>query len=1107
MGDTPYNYDSLTSREGLTANQCSSEDDVYGDCPKESAPEEDKQSLVPTDFSQLDDNYKCLTPSKHEGLQPIEVAKDGSRVWVSKENKDPSAVNANTPEGWTRAYKTTHGFRYLVKVNEYGEQKTRQMQVCFTLDSAGQKKFYAYKSIPDFEEKETVRSELYTQVPGFDDLPPGEVAKIRAQIPDGLTYVTEPKKGRRSIRFLTQGSLDGLEPLLNWFNDPDGYSKKGASVDPKARNYYLFLQSFLNPQIQARNSSFPIVFTDLTDEEASKIIAQLKQVGANYIVTRYKKVSSYMNKISMPNGQFNPTMYKPAKDLDDWLIEKGGFSEKGCHKYTYDTDSRACTLRDALELYIQPMSDMKSAKIDGIMTGGLFTVLGATLSATLLVPDMRQRAITQVKRIGRGVTNIFRRVVGMQAVQEKPWEETFKKLGVFDITEEIDNYLKDPERWKSEHPKGWKDLNFVEVVGSQAEGETQEIKRGLEGKEKSSVVLIGNRGTGKTATAISFMIRARRGDFGPELQKTHFISLAGLGAGTSDDHRMDRLGASKRVAADYLKAVEQASSKGIPMIGFADEVHKLSTIGQYYQNGELVDKGFAEEIKPAMAAGTVKILGATTNQSDEVGQFRKNEAFANRFNQVEQDVRTETDILEVMMHHLPQKEVNEGVKIPETERKTVLKGIIEICHRREGIYAARDPLAMLDHLLKTKKDEGVATLTAADVHRILDDRTTNQVASAAQMATKKFEKLPTPVELAEFEGALLKFPSYERLKVEMRSTFKEQLVKLWKESAEAQEMYSRQGRGVSGFVSDQMAGDFGRTVERHAGPPPVITPSRADSATPASSDRTVDPKAPKKSGVVTPKRHREASVFLGRQLGPQWVSAGEEMQENLIKDFWKRYDDRSRLGYRKLGLLKPEEFLEQVYVPVFLQRGQPKLVERTQVETPRDYTEVTGSPTFTDTEVADMSLLIQPTPRPLQSKVDGNGTGNGTHGGQRRVEGGTRRDGLVSQADVEVYCRRVISDFSRITPADQRAFSDAVRRGWVVVAPGDKAAFVDGGWNELETRIPTRFIEERARERGMTLRGMEGRVRDTERERGSAGRVGEEGRRHSESSVSRSVRP
>ena len=170
------------------------------------------------------------------------------------------------------------------------------------------------------------------------------------------------------------------------------------------------------------------------------------------------------------------------------------------------------------------------------------------------------------------------------------------------------------------------------VIGRQLEIEqTAEI---LARRRKNNVVLIGEAGVGKTASAEGLAKRIADGDVPEALLRTRVIALdlAGMVAGSQYRGQFEQ----------RLKTVmEEVQGADGQIILFLDELHTVLGAG-----GAEGAMDAANILKPMLARGTLRMIGATT-----LAEFRKIEkdaALARRFSTVMVDEPTPEQTIEIL---------------------------------------------------------------------------------------------------------------------------------------------------------------------------------------------------------------------------------------------------------------------------------------------------------------------------------------------------------------------------------------------------------------------------------------------------------------------------
>jgi len=137
-------------------------------------------------------------------------------------------------------------------------------------------------------------------------------------------------------------------------------------------------------------------------------------------------------------------------------------------------------------------------------------------------------------------------------------------------------------------------------------------------RRQNNPLLTGEAGVGKTAVVEGFALAVASGEVPPALREVKLLSLD-VGALLA--------GASMRGEFESrLKGVlEEASKSAVPIVLFVDEVHTLVGAGGQAGTGDA-----ANLLKPALARGTLRTIGATT-WSEYKRHIEKDPALTRRF--------------------------------------------------------------------------------------------------------------------------------------------------------------------------------------------------------------------------------------------------------------------------------------------------------------------------------------------------------------------------------------------------------------------------------------------------------------------------------------------
>ena len=140
-------------------------------------------------------------------------------------------------------------------------------------------------------------------------------------------------------------------------------------------------------------------------------------------------------------------------------------------------------------------------------------------------------------------------------------------------------------------------------------------------RRQNNPILTGEAGVGKTAVVEGFALRIARGDVPPALKEARILSL---------DVGLLQAGASmKGEFENRLRSViDEVQASTVPIIMFIDETHTLVGAGGAAGTGDA-----ANLLKPALARGTLRTIGATT-WAEYKKHIEKDPALTRRFQTV-----------------------------------------------------------------------------------------------------------------------------------------------------------------------------------------------------------------------------------------------------------------------------------------------------------------------------------------------------------------------------------------------------------------------------------------------------------------------------------------
>lgn len=141
-------------------------------------------------------------------------------------------------------------------------------------------------------------------------------------------------------------------------------------------------------------------------------------------------------------------------------------------------------------------------------------------------------------------------------------------------------------------------------------------------RRQNNPILTGEAGVGKTAVVEGFAQRLARGDVPPQLQGVSLLSL---------DIGLLQAGASMKGEFEQRlrQVIDEVQASPKPIIMFIDEVHTLVGAGGAAGTGDA-----ANLLKPALARGTLRTIGATT-WAEYKKYIEKDPALTRRFQVVQ----------------------------------------------------------------------------------------------------------------------------------------------------------------------------------------------------------------------------------------------------------------------------------------------------------------------------------------------------------------------------------------------------------------------------------------------------------------------------------------
>ncbi|QFQ88744.1 type VI secretion system ATPase TssH [Paracoccus kondratievae] len=160
------------------------------------------------------------------------------------------------------------------------------------------------------------------------------------------------------------------------------------------------------------------------------------------------------------------------------------------------------------------------------------------------------------------------------------------------------------------------------VVGR--DNEIRQIIDVLMRRRQNNPILTGEAGVGKTAVVEGFAQKLAAGEVPPALQgmRLHMLDIGAMQAGASMKGEFEQR---------LRSVIDEVQSSATPIILFIDEAHTLVGAGGAAGTGDA-----ANLLKPALARGTLRTIGATT-WAEYRNYFEKDPALTRRFQPISVD--------------------------------------------------------------------------------------------------------------------------------------------------------------------------------------------------------------------------------------------------------------------------------------------------------------------------------------------------------------------------------------------------------------------------------------------------------------------------------------
>ncbi len=347
---------------------------------------------------------------------------------------------------------------------------------------------------------------------------------------------------------------------------------------------------------------------------------------------------------------------------------------------------------------VDPMETMAlSQAINEMMihvnsSGKKEATIGDMLAAIMLQEDSYAKLLLETQDVER--LDILEYI--SHGDKEEPIEIKFDEEGQESKTPHLDAYT-------IELTQLAKDGKIDEVIGRV--DEIDRVMQILCRRKKNNPLLVGEPGVGKTAIAEGLALKIANGDVPKAIEgaKIFALDMGSLIAGTK--YRGDFEKRLKGVIAE-IKEVENS-------IMFIDEIHTI--VGAGSTSGGSMDA--SNLLKPALARGELKCIGATTHQEFR-NFFDKDKALSRRFGKVEINEPSAEDTFKILKGLQKKYEEFHNIKFSDEALQSAIDLSVKYIHDRFLPDKAIDIIddAGAHFMLRSKEGHEV---TSSDISEIV----------------------------------------------------------------------------------------------------------------------------------------------------------------------------------------------------------------------------------------------------------------------------------------------------------------------------------------------------------------------------------------------------
>ncbi|WP_191451163.1 AAA family ATPase, partial [Lactobacillus gallinarum] len=290
-----------------------------------------------------------------------------------------------------------------------------------------------------------------------------------------------------------------------------------------------------------------------------------------------------------------------------------------------------------------------------------------------------------------------------QTIQQTPQQPNEKPIGV-DLVEEA------------------KKNNFDPVIGR--DEQIDNVIEILSRRKKNNPVLIGPAGVGKTSIVEGLAERIASGNVPAKMANMHIISvnINDMVAGSSLRGSFE----------ERLKKVIDKAKSDPNIVLFIDELHNI--VGAGSTDSENNNGDAANILKPALASGDLKLIGATT--TSEFQRIEKDPALSRRFQAVQVPEPTTDVAIKILeglkkkyedYHHV--KYSDDSLKLAVELSERYIQGrylpdkAIDLMDEAGAKKAIKNKIADLEKQLKNVDTKNTPEVTEKDIYAIIEQKT------------------------------------------------------------------------------------------------------------------------------------------------------------------------------------------------------------------------------------------------------------------------------------------------------------------------------------------------------------------------------------------------